>query len=249
MATAAEVSTAGVLVNPVVKNLCTLASRAWGKRWIATFTASTGVGKSKAIEHADATLNFPHQILSVKQITTRFTVLRAIGLDAGQTWNTHGRNWTNSAALYDQAVERAKKSPYLLIIDEADRLRMDCFEMLRDLWDDARLPMLLVGNEVLTDKVNRQHERLFRRIRLRFEQRPLRQADLRHTLEFMGLPTSDDEFDLLWKLVGGSPGFAEALLSSAQAIADSHGVKRDVSDLAGAAKYFPTLTQNVSFQN
>jgi DNA transposition AAA+ family ATPase len=88
--------------------------------------------------------------------------------------------------LYDRAVERIRDRPYLLIIDEADRLSMDCFEILRDFWDDSRLPMLLVGNEVLTEKINRSHERLFRRIRIRFEQRPLREADLRKVLEFMG---------------------------------------------------------------
>jgi DNA transposition AAA+ family ATPase len=242
---AAEVLPQSVLVNPVVKNLCAVAARAWKQRWIATFTAATGVGKSTAIGHAAAALGFPHRIIACKQITTRYTILRSTGLDPGQIWKTHGRNWTNSSALYEKAIERAKQSPYLLIIDEADRLRMDCFEMLRDLWDDARLPMLLVGNEVLTDKINRQHERLFRRIRMRFEQRPLREADLRHTLEFMGFRMGDEEFELLWKLVGGSPGFAEALLSNAQEIADSHGVKRDVSALAGAARYFPTLAKKL----
>ena len=106
------------------------------------------------------------------------------------------------------------RRPYLLMVDEADRLSMDCFEILRDFWDDARLPMLLVGNEILTEKLNRQHERLFRRIRVRFEQRPLREADQRKVLEFMGYEVADDEFALLWKLVGGSPGFAGVRLKT-----------------------------------
>jgi type II secretory pathway predicted ATPase ExeA len=118
---------------------------------------------------------------------------------------------------------------------------MDCFEILRDFWDDARLPMLLVGNEILTEKINRQHERLFRRIRLRYEQRPLREAHLREVLEFMGYTIADDEFTLLWKLVGGSPGFAESLLENANDIAASHGVKRGIEALEGALRYFHTL--------
>ncbi len=241
-----EVLPRAVFVNPVVNHLLAMAARTWKQRWITTFTGPTGIGKSVAIGYADATLEFPHKVVKCRQVTTRYTILRDIGLDQGQKWKTHGRNWMSSADVYEQAVERAAKAPYLLIVDEADRLRADCFEILRDIWDEARLPIMLVGNEVLRDKINRQHERLFRRIRARFEQEPLRQADMRQTLEFMGLKASDEEFELLWKLVGGSPGFADALLETAQQIADSHGVKRDVSALLGGAKYFPTLGK---FQN
>jgi len=229
------------LVNSVVKNLCVLAARAWAKRWIITFTAPTGVGKTTAVDYAEKTLSFGHQVIRCKQITTRYTLLQALALAPGETWTTHGRNWMRASDLYNRAVERISQRPYLLIIDEADRLRLDCFEILRDFWDDAKLPILLVGNEVLTEKLNRQHERLFRRIRVRFTQPRLREADLRKVLEFMGYTVADDEFSLLWKLVGGSPGFAEALLENANEIADSRGVKRGIEALEGAVSFFPTL--------
>ena len=229
------------LVNSVVKNLCALAARAWAKRWIITFTAATGVGKTTAVDHAEKILSFDHRAIHCKQITTRYTLLQALALAPGEKWNTHGRNWMRASDLYGRAVERIRQRPYLLIIDEADRLRMDCFEILRDFGDDARLPLLLVGNEILTEKINRQHERLFRRIRVRFEQHPLREADLRKVLEFMGYTVADDEFALLWKLVGGSPGFTEALLENANEIAASQGVKRGIEALEGAVRYFPTL--------
>jgi DNA transposition AAA+ family ATPase len=232
---------AGTLVNPVVKNLCVLAVRAWAKRWIITFTAPTGVGKTTAVDYAGQSLAFDHQVMHCKQITTRYTLLQSLALAPGEKWTTHGRNWMRASDLYDRAKERIRQRPYLLIVDEADRLRLDCFEILRDFWDDVRLPMLLVGNEVLTEKLNRQHERLFRRIRVRFEQRPLREGDLRKVLEFMGYTIADDEFALLWKLVGGSPGFAEALLENANEIAASQGVKRGIEALEGAVRYFPTL--------
>ena len=97
-------------------------------------------------------------------------VTRAAGTLEDQVRKNLEKAYRNdSPALYDRAVERIRARPYLLIIDEADRLSMDCFEILRDFWDDFRLPMLLVGNEGLTEKLNRQHERLFRRIRVRFE--------------------------------------------------------------------------------
>jgi len=230
-----------VLINSVVKNLATLAARAWSKRWIVTFTAPTGVGKTTAVDHAERMLPFDHRVTRCKQITTRYTLLQELGLAPGEKWTNHGRNWMRASDLYERAVDRVRERPYLLIVDEADRLRMDCFEILRDFWDDAKLPMLLVGNEVLTEKINRQHERLFRRIRVRFAQPGLRQADLRQVLEFMGYSLADEELTLLWKLVGGSPGFAEALLENANEIAASHGVKRSIEALEGAIRYFPTL--------
>ena len=236
---------ANVLINSVVKNLMALAARAWTKRWMITFTASTGIGKTAAMDYADRILPFDHRVIHCKQITTRYTLLRTLGLAPGEKWTNHGRNWMRASDLYDRAVERFRERPYLLGIDEADRLSMDCFEILRDFWDDARLPMLLVGNEVLTEKLNRQHERLFRRIRVRFEQPPLREADQRKVLEFMGYQVADEEFALLWKLVGGSPGFAEALLENASEIAASKGAKRGIEALEGAARYFPTLRKVV----
>ena len=236
---------AKVLLNIVVKRLSALAARAWAKRWMITFTAPTGIGKTTAVDYAAQTLSFEHRVIACKQITTRYTLLRTLGLAPGEKWTVHGRNWMRASDLYDRAVERIRERPYLLIIDEADRLSMDCFEILRDFWDDARLPMLLVGNEVLSEKLSRQHERLSRRIRVRFEQRPLSEAEQRKVLEFMGYEVTDEEFALLWKLVGGSPGYAEALLENANEIADSKGAKRGIEALTGAVRYFPTCKKVV----
>jgi DNA transposition AAA+ family ATPase len=232
---------ATALVNSVVKNLCALAARAWAKRWVITFTAPTGVGKTTAVDYAEKTLPFDHRVIRCKQITTKYTLLQTLALTPGEKWNTHGRNWMRASDLYKRTIALIRERPYLLIVDEADRLRPDCFEMVRDFWDDAKLPILLVGNEDLTAKLNRQHERLFRRIFVRFEQKPLREADLRKVLNFMGYTVADDEFNLLWKLVGGSPGFAEALLENANEIASSQGLKRGIEALEGAVRYFPTL--------
>jgi type II secretory pathway predicted ATPase ExeA len=231
----------GVLVNSVVKNLCGLAARAWIKRWIVTFVAATGVGKSAAVAYADRTLEFDHKIIRVKAISSKYELLRLLVLEPGERWSTHGRNWMRSSDLFYGALEKMNQRPFLLIVDEADRLRSDCFELLRDFWDEVRLPMVLVGNEILTSKINSQHERLFRRIGMRFEQPPLREPDLRRVLEHMGYEVADDEFALLSKLVHGSCGFAEALLENAGEIAASKGAKRGIEALRGALRYFPTL--------
>ena len=111
------------LVNSVVKNLCALAARAWTKRWIITFTAPTGVGKTTAVDYAEKVLTFDRQVIRCKQITTRSTLLQARALAPGEKWTTHGRNCLRASDLYTRAVERIRQRPYLLVIDEADRLR------------------------------------------------------------------------------------------------------------------------------
>lgn len=234
-----------VLANTVVRNLAAFARRAWKKLWIVTFVSPTGVGKTEAVRYAAATLPFPVRRIDCKQVTTKYTLLEAMALAPGERRKRHGDNYQSAAVLYDLALERYSKDPYLLVIDEADRLRNDCFEMLRDFHDDVRLPMLLVGNEVLTDKINRQHERLFRRIKARHEQRPLDRAGLEEVLTFRGYKLSEEQFDFLWKLVGGSPGFAEALLDCAIEMAESHGQKLNIEALTGAAHYFPMLRKRM----
>jgi len=73
----------------------------------------------------------------------------------------------------------------------------------------------------------------------------VREADQRRVLEFMGYEVADEEFALLWKLVGGSPGFAEALLENANEITASKGAKRGIEALEGAVRYFPTCKKVV----
>lgn len=241
MATAAETLPQTAFVNPVVKHLLAMAARAWKKRWIVTFTGPTRQGKTTAVCYADRTLPFPHRLFKCKPTTTHCDLLRCVGLDASERWNTHGSAWMNSSLLRERAVEKAQKEPYLLIVDEADQLSHRCFEVLRSLWDDARLPILLVGNDILRAKIHQHHARLAWRIRAQFEEKPLREADTRQTIAFMGLELNDEQFAFLWKLVGGNPGFIQALFETGLEIAESHGAPLAIDHLAGAARYFPTL--------
>jgi hypothetical protein len=67
----------------------------------------------------------------------------------------------------------------------------------------------------------------------------LRQPELRQVLEYMGYELSDQEFQLVWKHCGGSPGWAEAVLGLADYIAERHSTKRGVEDVAGALELVP----------
>jgi DNA transposition AAA+ family ATPase len=128
----ADTIEARTLANPVVKNLLAFARRAWKKRWLATFVSATGVGKTHAVTFAEATLPFPHRILQCKQVTTKYSVLEFMALRPGEKRKLHGSNYQSAADLYEMALDRFRQENILLIIDEANRLKNDVFEMLRD---------------------------------------------------------------------------------------------------------------------
>lgn len=231
----------GVVVNSVVKNLTALARKAYLGQCIVAYSSRTGVGKSKAVDYLAGTLNFPNRIVRCKQTTSLTSLVRSIALDTDFRVTKSHHAIPNTALLYDRAVERARSSRYLLVIDEADRLKANCFEMVRDLWDDAQIGVLLVGNEILESIINERHERLSRRIRIRYVQPDLRRDALRSVLETMGFEFSDEELALIYERAGGSPGWAESLLNTRDDIAESHHKKPDLEFLKGALQYFPTL--------
>jgi type II secretory pathway predicted ATPase ExeA len=229
------------VVNSIVKNLTNLARRAYQSQRIIAYSGRTGLGKSLVIDFLSRTLTFPHRIVRCKQTTSVVSLARALALpdDFSPTRSHHA--YPNADALYKRAVALARNERFLLIIDEADRLKGPCFEMLRDLWDEVHIGILLVGNEDLESIINSRHERLARRIGVRFAQSDLRKEQLREVLEFLGYEFTDEEFIILHESCGGSPGWAEAVLNTRNEIAESHGVKPGRAHLEGALKYFPTL--------
>jgi hypothetical protein len=232
---------ARIKVNSVVRNLEVLAKRAYRLRCIIAHSSRTGLGKTTAVNYLAGTLVIPHRIVRCKQTTSLRALLAAIALDDGEKIPRSHRSQPNTNGLYERAVERARMSPYLLVIDEADRLPKPCFECVRDLWDDARLPVLLIGNEELEPIINAAHQRLARRIRVRFSQADLKPDAVREVLEFMGFTFSDEEAALLLDRCGGSPGWWESVLITRNDVADSQGVKPGIEQLKGAFQYFPTL--------
>jgi DNA transposition AAA+ family ATPase len=230
-----------IKINSVVNNLEKLAKRAYKMRCIIAHSSRTGLGKTTAVNHLAGTLAIPHRIVRCKQTTSLRALLAAIALNEGEAIPKSHRMQLNANQLYERAVERARREPYLLVIDEADRLPKPCFECVRDLWDDARLPVLLIGNEELEPIINAAHQRLARRIRVRFSQPDLKPEATREVLEFMGFSFTDEEAALLLERCGGSPGWWESVLITRDQVAESRGAKPGIDDLVGAFKYFRTL--------
>jgi type II secretory pathway predicted ATPase ExeA len=228
------------VVNSVVNNLRTLARKAFEKRRIVAYSGRAGLGKSTAVDSLPGFLSFPHRIIRCKQTTSLRALVRALALGE-EARKVNPRNSAPTYFFYDQAVQTAKKEPFLLVIDEADRLHTNCFECVRDLWDDARLPVLLVGNEDLEGIISSRHERLARRIGIRFVQKPLRDDQLRAIIEHLKFEVSDEEFAKLCDVCGGSPGWAEAVLNTRDDVAASYKERPNMDHLKGALEYFPSL--------
>jgi type II secretory pathway predicted ATPase ExeA len=230
-----------LVVNSVVKNVMALARRAYQKQRIIAYSGRTGLGKSLAVDYLADALTFPHRIVRCKQTTSVVSLARALAMPDLAPGRT--RHLPASHLLYDRAVFEARNERYLLVVDEADRLKGPCFELLRDLWDDARIGILLVGNEDLESIINARHERLARRIGIRMVQADLHREQLREVLAFLGYQFTDEEFTKLYEVCGGSPGWAEAVLNTRNEVALSWGVKPGMEHLLGALKYFPTLAK------
>ena len=100
------------------------------------------------------------------------------------------------------------------------------------------MAFLLIGNEQLEAKIDREHPRLARRI-YRYKERDLSREQTREVAEVMAIKLTDEEFDLLWKYCGGSPGWIEIVIRQADFVAAEHGTKRGPEAILGALAEIP----------
>ena len=129
-----------LVVNGVVRNIRKLAEKAFKRGRIVVYTGRSGIGSSTAVDSLPQTLAFPHRILRCKQTTSLSSMIRALALGEAADRLKPGSGFSNHE-YYKQIVAAAKAQRFLVVIDEANRLRANCLECLRDLWDDAHLPI------------------------------------------------------------------------------------------------------------
>ena len=96
----------------------------------------------------------------------------------------------------------------------------------------------MIGNEQLEVKIDREHPRLARRI-YRYKERDLSRDQTCEVAKVMGFVLSDEEFDLVWKYCGGSPGWIEIVIRQADFIAGEHGTRRGPEAILGAFAEIP----------
>lgn len=210
---------------------------AFRRRQVFAFSGRTGIGKTRAVAYLNEALTVPHILLRCRAITTRGEILDALASYFGIPRWTSGRYISNSR-LYPLLGARLRDERTLIIFDEADRLQDPTFELLRDFYDEYQLAILLVGNEGLEAKIDLQLERLARRIH-RWREPDLKKEEMREIGDRKGWRLSDEEFDLLWKTCGGSPGWWEALIMVAEDVAERNRVARDARAILTAINEVP----------
>jgi hypothetical protein len=102
------------------------------------------------------------------------------------------RDWTNPPALkptyleihdlYDAREKAIGNSTTLILIDEADRLRMSSLEQVRDIFDEGAVGLILIGMPGIEKRMAR-YPQFYSRIGFVHEYRPLATTEMRALLE------------------------------------------------------------------
>ncbi len=138
-------------------------------------TGPAGIGKTVAIEAYLAGLKpLAHTGLpaSLKVTVKPRSTPKALAVEVA----THLRDKPHGRNIYevaDEAAATARRNDLdLLIVDEADRLNEDSFDLLRHLFDTTRCPVVVVGLPHILSVIDR-HEKFASRVGLRMDFLPL----------------------------------------------------------------------------
>ena len=122
--------------------------RHFGLPGMAVFYGPTGFGKSFAACHAAAAHNAIH--VSVQKMWTKKTLLLAILRELSIVPKK------TMADMMMQVNEGLAISGRTLMIDEADyAIERDMIELIRDMHDGSSMPVILIGMEMLPQKLKR----------------------------------------------------------------------------------------------
>jgi DNA transposition AAA+ family ATPase len=115
---------------------------------MGVITGDPGAGKSFALEEYEKRAAVPMVCITCDTTSTKRSILadtaEALGL----------KDYGSSAILLKRIVKSLKQKPRLLVYDEADLMKNDVvLETVRAIYDKARVGVVLVGNEVLAEKI------------------------------------------------------------------------------------------------
>jgi DNA transposition AAA+ family ATPase len=188
---------------------------------LGVYFGPSGYGKSKAsmfVQHKKNAL-----YLEVFDFWSRKVFVEALLAELEVT-NPRG----SIATMMQQAISLLKDDPdRLLIIDEADKLvDKNMIELVRDIYKGAKIPVLLVGEELLPQKLAR-YERCENRVTAFGMANPCDTADAR-VLGKLYQPELELGEDLLQHIVTGTKGVASRIVTTLAEVGQfgrTHGLK------------------------
>jgi len=137
---------------------------------IGLFYGPSGYGKSVAMAFISQRMSAAY--VEAKKVWTQRSLLEAIAEELGVA------NLARTGAqMFQQIVDLLNRDPRGLILDEADYLvKRDYVEIIRDIHDATQIPILMVGEESLPEKL-RAWERFHNRILVMTPAQPATLAD------------------------------------------------------------------------
>jgi replication-associated recombination protein RarA len=201
-------------------------------------TGPAGIGKTVSIQaYLDNLEPRAHTGLpgSIKVTVKPRSTPKALAVDTVDSLRDKPRG-RNSYELADEAAAAIVRNALeLLIIDEADRLNEDSFELLRHLFDKTGCPIVVVGLPRILGVIDR-HEKFASRVGLRMDFLPLEQDEILNVV-LPGLVFERWEFDpssetdrqmgeRIWKMVNPSLRKLRNLLQIASQIAKAYDQPR-----------------------
>lgn len=186
---------------------------------LGMFYGPSGYGKSKASQYAQNKHGAIY--MEVFDFWTRKVFVESLLAELGVI-NPRG----TIASMMLQALRLLRDDPHrLLIIDEADKLvDKGMIELVRDIYKGAKIPVLLVGEELLPDKLKR-YERCENRVTAYGMAEPCDLADAR-CLASLYQPSITISDDLLDHVVRETRGVASRIVTTLADIGQFARVER-----------------------
>jgi DNA transposition AAA+ family ATPase len=173
-------------------------NRAFGLPGLGVFYGFSGYGKSTAATYAAN--HYRAYCVQVKSVWTPKKLCQAILIDLGiKPMNTIGD-------MVEQVSGHLAKFDRPLIIDEADHLvRKNMIEVVRDIYESSGAPVILVGEELLPQNLQRW-ERVHGRVLDWVAAQPGTAADVGHLAPIYcpGVTIDDAMKDMILRASGGS---------------------------------------------
>ncbi len=199
---------------------------------MAVFYGPSGYGKTTAATYAAN--RFQAVSVQVKSCWTRKKLCEAIAIELGL------RPGRTISDLVDQISESLAISGVPLLIDEADHLvARKMIEIVRDIYEGSQAPVILIGEELLPQKLQ-EWERVHGRILSWVAAQPGDLDDVRHlaTIYCRGI---DLDEELIEQLLKGSAGSIRRIcvnLDRVREFAVTHGLERVRLDDWGKRGFF-----------
>jgi DNA transposition AAA+ family ATPase len=203
-----------IIQTSVLKKIHEVARRAHIRRWLCVCSGDAGLGKTEACrayaaEEKDVILI--EAVLGLSSLKLFRQLHRACGFDGeGSTYD-----------MFDDVVNKLRGSDRMIIVDEAENLPYRALELIRRVYDMAKIGILLVGMPKLIMNLRGKHgqyAQLYSRVRLAAEVSALNPMDV-HDIVQRIFPNSNGVWKTFHEASNGNARVLSNLIENARDVA------------------------------